>query len=334
MRYLIWGTGYQSNAIYEANCNDFSKYDVEIVGFIDNNKSNELFHDIKVYRPDEIAGIEYDYIDIWVVDDAFYEIRKQIKNELKISDDRIKNVFEDIIKKLVVPYMDDVSYKLPSDELFSACVDYYRAQQWYKHSYRALKMHNRVYYVYEWINKNIGKNDRILDIACGAGELLYYLRSDGFENLFGYDIDDKTLQAAKKINELTHSNIQIFKDDAAMPKFSDKFDVMVWMTGLYLMKNFKLQDFFDGHLEKLNDNGYIIFEMVDILYNEMPMNQYHTQDWKQPGKKRPSEYKLRMSYDDVISKAKDYGLEFIKKYDVPKYAVPFKIYIFKKTKKL
>ena len=127
MRYLIWGTGYLSNAIYEANCNDFSKYDVEIVGFIDNNKRNELFHDIKVYRPDEIGGVEYDYIDIWVMNDALDEIRKQIKGELKISDDKIKNVFGDIIKKLAVPYVNHAAYKLPSDELFAACVDYYRA---------------------------------------------------------------------------------------------------------------------------------------------------------------------------------------------------------------
>ena len=188
--------------------------------------------------------------------------------------------------------------------------------------------------MYEWINKNVAKNDRILDIACGAGELLYYLKSEGFDNLYGYDIDDKTLHVAKKINELTYGNIQIFKDDATAPKFNSKFDVMIWMSGLYLIKDFRLEDFFAGHLEKLNDNGYLIFEMVDISYNKIPMNQYNTQDWNTQGEKRPSEYKLRMSYDDVISKSKDYGLEFIEKYDVPKFVTPFKIYIFKKTKKL
>lgn len=332
MKYLIWGTGYQADVVYQANCDKFKEWNIDIVGFIDNHirEDRRFLHDIRIYAPEEIVNLEYDYIDIWIISsDVTESIKEQIRTNLKIPNEKIRNVFSDVVEQFALPYKEIDSYKLPSMELFSACIDYYKSHQWYKYIYRTFERQKRSYYVYEWIKENLDKESKVLDIACGGGELLWYLRQEGYRKLSGFDIDETSVQTAKAVNHITHGGISFFMDDAIYPQFEEKQDVFIWMTGMYLLEGYSLEDFFEEYVDRLNESGYLIFEMVDTSYNEMPMNEFHTQDWKSEGEKRPSEYRLRLSEEEVINKAKEYHLSLRRVYDA-QHKTPLKIYVFQK----
>ncbi len=53
------------------------------------------------------------------------------------------------------------------------------------------------------------RNSRILDLGCGAGHFLYFLRSLGYNNLSGIDISRDQIEQAKKIVECSLENIGI-----------------------------------------------------------------------------------------------------------------------------
>lgn len=93
-RYLIWGTGIRAEENFHRLSLVPLNEKVKIIGFIDNNpdKSNGVFHDIKIYQPTDIKKLRYDFIDIWVKN-GYEEIRSQI-NRLGIPDIKIESVFQ------------------------------------------------------------------------------------------------------------------------------------------------------------------------------------------------------------------------------------------------
>ena len=327
MKYLIWGTGNKAEELYTVNSKLLTiENGIEIVGFIDNNHSKKLFHGINVYAPDEICKLEYDYIDIWVID-GYEQIRKQILEDLGISVNRISNVFEKFKTRIFNEYnQDKKGYVKPTLELISICTDYYRCQQWYKYAYGEFENRKHAYLLYKWICKNVNKKVKILEVACGVGGMLYHLREDGFLNLSGYDIDNHSIQAAKDINYMSCGDINFFVDNAKKPQIGEIYDVIVWVSGMYILSDFSLDNFFEEHLKILSKNGYIMFDMVDSKYNEVPQNQYGTKCWDKE-EKLPSEYIIRMSENEVVSVAKKYSLKLLEVYDITG-RVPMKAYVF------
>jgi len=49
------------------------------------------------------------------------------------------------------------------------------------------------------LNKHALKNDKILDICCNVGRLLSSLKSKGYENLYGFDINHIAIQKSSEI---------------------------------------------------------------------------------------------------------------------------------------
>ena len=328
MKYLIWGTGNKAEELYTVNSKLLIiENGIEIVGFIDNNHSKKLFHGINVYAPDEICKLEYDYIDIWVID-GYEQIRKQILEDLEISADRISNVFEELKDQAIKKYIPQKNgYLRPSIDLITVCTDYYRCQQWYKYAYKEFENRKHCYYAYQWIRENINKKSSILEVACGIGGMLYRLHEDGFYKLSGYDYDMKSVNAANDICNITGADIHVYCDDAKRPHIISKYDVLVWVNGMYHLENYSLNSFFDTHLVMLSKGGYIVFDMIDIKYNSIPQNEYRTSCWDKPGKKLPSEYIIRMSEEQVVEISQVYGLKLIKSYDITNTKVPHKVYI-------
>ncbi len=58
-------------------------------------------------------------------------------------------------------------------------------RQWYDHKYLPLL-------------KNLGRSDHILDLGCGAGDLLFYLRQRGFDFAEGIDISAEQVKLARE----------------------------------------------------------------------------------------------------------------------------------------
>ena len=64
------------------------------------------------------------------------------------------------------------------------------------------------------------KESRILDIGCGEGLGLAYLKSLGYEKLFGVEMNPRKAQQARKI-------ATVFEQDAHEMEISSKFDVVI-----------------------------------------------------------------------------------------------------------
>ena len=56
------------------------------------------------------------------------------------------------------------------------------------------------------INKHALKNDKILDICCNVGRLLSSLKSNGYENLYGFDINSMAIQKSSEIFKNLENN--------------------------------------------------------------------------------------------------------------------------------
>lgn len=219
----------------------------------------------------------------------------------------------------------------PAISLLKECVEKHSAQNWYIYAYREFESRKHAWYAYEWIKKNVPINGKVLEVACGAGGMLYHLQSDGFNDLAGYDFDNNAIAAAKEINSAIEGNIKFFVDDATAPVNKGTYDVIVWVNGMYHLENYSLNNFFDKHVRLLNDNGYVIFDMVDDSFNKVDQNEFSTQDWGKEGEKRPSEYKIRMSKKDVVNIAKKYNAELIKTYSVEDI-IPRTVYVFQRKR--
>lgn len=103
-KYLIWGTGNKSKENYRRFLLASLNEDMEIVGFIDNNerRHNDMFHNIKIYAPADICGLDFDFIDIWV-QNGYDDIKTQI-NTIGIPDKKIVSAFRPFMQKVINRY--------------------------------------------------------------------------------------------------------------------------------------------------------------------------------------------------------------------------------------
>lgn len=213
----------------------------------------------------------------------------------------------------------------------------HHAQEWYIYAYGAFKERKHCYLAYEWIKKNISKNANIMESGCGIGGMLYFLYKNGYDKLSGYDIDEKVIAAAKDITYTICAPIDFMVADGLKPvlsiKINTKFNVIIGINWIYHVPGYSLEMFFEKHLQYLEKDGYMIFDMIDTSYNDVPNNQYCTQDWNKPEtERRASEYLSRYSEQEVTAIAQNYGLRFIKKIDVDNHDIIVrKIYILQRA---
>lgn len=97
---LVWGTGNKAEEYFKGFELAGLNNDIEIVGFIDNDvtKRNGAFHGVKIYSPMDIAGLDCDFIDLWVANGR-EDIEKQIK-ELGIESQKVQSAFQSYFQKI------------------------------------------------------------------------------------------------------------------------------------------------------------------------------------------------------------------------------------------
>jgi cyclopropane fatty-acyl-phospholipid synthase-like methyltransferase len=95
---------------------------------------------------------------------------------------------------------------------------------------------------------NSGKINSILDIGCGTGHFLYYLKAKGIENFVGVDISDQQVEFCK--NNITEKVMQ-----------ADIFKFMKDKKNAY---NFIIANDFMEHLK--NDR---IYEFLELVYQSL-----------------------------------------------------------------
>ena len=105
-KYIIWGTGNDASTFYYWISGMDILRNSEILCFVDNDmKKQGMFKGKPVIAPSDVCKYEYDYISIWSTKYE-KEIRKQITEELKIPNDKIKDIFAPYKQLLYTKYSD------------------------------------------------------------------------------------------------------------------------------------------------------------------------------------------------------------------------------------
>lgn len=99
----------------------------------------------------------------------------------------------------------------------------------------------------------IGKDNRIMDIGCGAGTFLIYLASKGFHNLYGIELDQSLVTLAETNIQNYHlhegmGDITVSCDNAVETEVNDDVNVF------YLANPFRDKELYVEWLNKLHES--------------------------------------------------------------------------------
>lgn len=100
-------------------------------------------------------------------------------------------------------------------------------------------------------------DSKILDMGCGYGRALRYLKENGYRNLTGIDIsEDLILKAKKQCPEARY-----FVEDFEKIKLNEKFDTIFLMAAIeYILTDDGQKKFLKKISACLNENGGIFLE--------------------------------------------------------------------------
>jgi len=102
--------------------------------------------------------------------------------------------------------------------------------------------------------KQFSKKASILDIGCGTGIILEFLKTEGFNNISGIDLSEQQVKVAlnKELNVDKISIFDFFKSN------KNKFDIIFAMDLIEHFYKDELFDLFTGIYSLLNENGVLI----------------------------------------------------------------------------
>ena len=180
-----------------------------------------------------------------------------------------------------------------------------------------------------WLARRLPRMSRILETGCGPALNLIWFGQHGFRQLYGFDNDETALMAGRELCEVADVNVTLWLDNGIRPTSipSIQFDAILALNWIYLDESFELGPYFNIYRKFLKPGGYIVIDIMDSSYSNVPNNQYLTSDWDKPeSERRPSEYKKRYSMQQVVDEINLSGFELID--TIPKSDTNFKkVYI-------
>lgn len=182
-----------------------------------------------------------------------------------------------------------------------------------------------------WVLNNLPKKSVIFETGCGCGLNLIWFAQKGYTHLLGSDISREVILAGEEIARLANADIELWQDDGLIPaRLPDKIDVLLALNWTYHVDNFDLKLFLCNYTKIVKTCGYLIIEVIDISYNSTPDNQYLTSDWAKPIEvRKPSEYKIRYSYEQVARIVMDAGCKIHHTITITQ-VIPRVVYILRK----
>lgn len=114
--------------------------------------------------------------------------------------------------------------------------------------------------VLKQIEANFGQNKsiKILDAGCGTGGLLAFLKTNGYENLNGFDISTDAVDFCNKkglkVNQLDIRAIENFGPN-------EKFEVIICNDMLYFLSDEEIVKTLQIFSQKLNNQGLILLNI-------------------------------------------------------------------------
>lgn len=111
---------------------------------------------------------------------------------------------------------------------------------------------------------DVNKNDHILDVGCSYGGVLLHLQEMGHENLYGMDLDRKSLE---HLNQFGIQTIRGSIFDEQLDQLNGKFDLII--LG-HILEHLERPRAAIENVEKwLKPNGKIVVEVPDLLQYPM-----------------------------------------------------------------
>ncbi len=117
-----------------------------------------------------------------------------------------------------------------------------------------------VNYIEQIINNNTNKVNKILELACGTGNITIPIAKKGY-NITGVDISDDMLMIAKNKSVENNLNILFINQDMVNLQLKEKFDcVLIMCDGInYIRDEDDLLQLFQRVYNILEDDGLFIF---------------------------------------------------------------------------
>lgn len=124
-------------------------------------------------------------------------------------------------------------------------------------------------YLKGWLPEQ--KDAAILDVACGGGKLLYFIKTRGYKNLFGVDISPEQIALASQVTE------NVIEEDAItfLQAHKEKYDLII---GLDIVEHFKKEavlQFLDTCYGALRPEGRIILQTPNAESPWGLQHRYH-----------------------------------------------------------
>jgi SAM-dependent methyltransferase len=121
-------------------------------------------------------------------------------------------------------------------------------------------------------DKKINHTSTILDLGCGRGRLLKYLKSEQFTNVYGVDI---SLTATKSANQINHTRKVTVADGVeSLPFKTGSFQLVTELTVLSSLNPIFWPKTLNEIKRVLTKDGYFISEMFSRNQNDNASNNY------------------------------------------------------------
>jgi hypothetical protein len=182
-----------------------------------------------------------------------------------------------------------------------------------------------------WIARHLPRDSVVLETGCGCALNLIWLGQRGFSRLHGVDINLEALAAGKELSLLAGFDIQLREADCTGPAgATERIDVLLALNWTYHDDSFDLETFLLSYGRRIPPGGHVVIDVIDASYNDMAGNAYLSSDCDLPvEQRRPSEYRIRYSEQEVASAMEKAGFETVATFS-RKQAVPVVVYIARK----
>ncbi|MFC2091728.1 class I SAM-dependent methyltransferase [Elusimicrobiota bacterium] len=101
------------------------------------------------------------------------------------------------------------------------------------------------------------KNAKILDIGCGVGDFLFYLKKEGYKNIHGIDISQQQIEYCRKNISQDAENVDAIE---YLREKKDEFDLIVANDLIEHISKNVIVEFIGLVREALKENGTVIMK--------------------------------------------------------------------------